>query len=593
MIFNKISSRASLGYLSILIILTIFCQSSFSLNSELLETDQYSISFYSTNKGSQNAYKAALKIKLKDGWKLFVRENSEEEFLPKVSLKSSSDIKNIEVIWPEPEFDQLKNAYLYSKEVLIPIQVYLDGTDKGPVDFNFSVFLAYCKDVCISNQHEFSVTMPKTDNDSDSYEAIKLIDLGVYNLIGDSFIIVLLISFLGGFILNFMPCVLPVISMKVLAVIKARSSKLAPRYDFIAISLGIITCFLIIGIVFSSFKLAGQHVGLGFNFQYPVFVVSLVLFIMLFASIVNDSIYVDLPSKWKEFLVNHSKEGKLMGSYFSGVFATILSTPCTAPFLGAAISVAMVLSVTKMLVSFSVMGIGMAFPFIILSVFPGAIKFLPSPGPWVAKFKKFLELLLYLTALWLIWIISVQLGVYPAIALFLSCLLFKFFLEKRSSIGFYTKTLLIIIVLVSAYVIPIKTAVLEEKYDERINEIWRPFDLSKVYKFVEDDKVVIVDITAEWCMTCKYNKITVLENPFMLNFFKENKIVALKGDYTNHSENISDFLKSYSRYGIPFTLIFSKKYPKGIILPTILKTSDVINAIKKSKVKRVDWSDRK
>jgi len=580
-------------FLSIFLILIAFSQPSFSLNLGLLDTEQYHLSFYSTNKDIQNGYKAVIKIKMKDGWKLFAKQRSHEELLPNITLKSSTYVKGIDANWPDPTFDEEKDAYIYNNEVLIPIQINLEDGVEYPSDFHFNIFLAYCKGICITKSHEFNISLPQIDHDNKSYEMIKLLDVGLYSIVGSSFIIILLISFLGGFVLNFMPCVLPVISLKVLSVIKARSNTITSRYHFIAISLGIITCFVFIGIIISSFKIAGHHIGLGFNFQYPAFVVTLVLLMILFASIINDSIYVDIPSKWKGFLIEHSKESKLVGSYFSGVFATILATPCTAPFLGAAIGIAMVLPITKMLLCFMVMGIGMSFPFVILALFPNAVKFIPSPGPWVAKFKKVLEILIYLTAIWLIWIISVQLGTYPAIALFLSCLLFKFFLEKRENISFSTKMIFIILVLASAYMVPIKTATLESKYEEKIDEIWKPFILSKVHQLVEDDKVVLVDITAEWCMTCKYNKITVLENPFMLNFFRENKVMALRGEYTNRSDKISDFLKSYSRYGIPFTLVFSKKYPKGIILPTLLKMSDVVDAVKKAKVKRVDWSDRK
>jgi len=554
-----------------------------AVSVDLVDDSEYSIKFFSDNHDNNKIYKGLLRISPKDGWKIFAKNKLDKDSLPKITLKKSENIKAIDVALPDSEFNEEKNAYVYHQEIFIPITIQVEEL-KEATAFEFETFMVLCKDICVNKTMNFKVDLPRIDHEEASYSLIQSFDSqSASSLLSLSLFTILALSLLGGFILNFMPCVLPVISLKILSVIKSREDKRHSRQLFVATSAGIIFCFLVIGVIIFSFKAIGQHVGLGFNFQHPTFVITVVLLIIFVTSFLNDAIYFDIPSSWKSFLIKHSEESKLFGSFASGMFVTILATPCTAPFLGVAVSMALTLSAAEMFISFLCMGIGMALPFIILSFFPTLVNLMPSPGPWIKKFKTFLEILLYLTALWLIWIVSVQLGFYPALALFLSCLLLKFFLTNKSKISAYLKMILISLVVVVAYIVPIKTSILEAKQEERINDVWRVFEIKKIDQYVDSGNVVIVDITAAWCLSCKYNKIAVLDNPFIIKFLKENAVIGLRGDYTNASKEIEQFLESYSQYGIPFTVVFSKKYPQGIILPTILKTADVLSSIKRAR----------
>lgn len=580
MIFNKNFYQSVFFRVLTLLVFLVPMQESISKNMDLIDDQEYSIKFFSENHDNQHVYNILLKVSPKSGWKIFARNNGDTESLPEITFKKSDVTSYKGVVLSEPEFNKDKNAYVYKDDVFIPIKLHSDQLKDHSV--KFESFVVMCKDgICINKKGSFSVDLAKVDHDQQSYEVIKLfssseslVNIGLLSILG--------LSLLGGFILNFMPCVLPVISLKIFSVIKSRENNKNARKIFAATSLGIIFCFLVIGVIIYSFKSIGQHVGLGFNFQHPVFVVTVVLIIMFLASILNDTIYFDIPSSWKVFLLKHSEETKLFGSFASGMFLTILATPCTAPFLGVAVSMALTLSVAEIFLSFIFMGVGMALPFMLLSFFPNLVHLIPSPGPWLNTFKKFVEVVLYLTVFWLLWILSAQLGVYPAIALFLSCLLLKFFLTNRSKIPFYLKVILISVVVFVSYTVPIKTSILEKMEEKRINDIWQTFEIKKISDYVDSGDVVIVDITADWCLSCKYNKIAVLENPFIIKFLRENKVVGLRGDYTNESREIEKFLESYSQYGIPFTVVFSKKYPSGIILPTILKHSYVINTVKRA-----------
>lgn|GEM_PF-679041 len=583
MVFSKIFYKFIFFRVLILLVFLIPIQESTSVNLSLTDTQEYSIKFFSENYESEHEYNILLKVSPKLGWQIFARNNGDTESLPEIIFKDTENAPYKDNVWPEPEFNKDKNAYVYKDDVFIPIKLRSDQL-KANYRVQFQSLVVMCKEgICVNKRDSFSVDLPKIDRDQKTYDAIKSFNSSK-SLLNISFLSILGLSLLGGFILNFMPCVLPVISLKIFSVIKSKENNSSSRKVFAATSAGIIFCFIVIGVIIYSFKSVGQHVGLGFNFQHPGFVITVVLLIMLLASILNDTIYFDIPSSWKVFLLKHSEETKLFGSFLSGMFLTVLATPCTAPFLGIAVSMALTLSLTEMFISFLFMGIGMSMPFMMLSFFPNLVRLIPSPGPWLNKFKKFVEIVLYLTVFWLLWILYAQLGLYPVIALFLSCLLLKFFLTNRSRMPFYLKVIVISLVVLISYAIPIKTSILEAREENRINDVWQRFEIKKIADYIDRGDVVIVDITAEWCLSCKYNKITVLENPFIIKFLKENKVIGLRGDYTNESHEIQKFLASYSQYGIPFTVVFSKKYPNGIILPTILKSSYVINAVRRAMI---------
>lgn len=565
-------------FIQIIAFLSFFlCNTSFALHKNLFDSSGYSIDFYSTKPKEIQSYNAVMKVSLKKGLKMFAKNQGDDILTPQVSLKNAKNILDFVVNWPIPEFDSEKDIYMFERDVFIPVSV-TPKQDSLPSSLDLEMDIVTCDDMCTKDTHLFSIGLPVQDDDQISSNVID--NYSVSN--NSNLPYILLLSLLGGFILNFMPCVLPVISLKVLSVVKAKHSY-NRRMHFAASSLGVISCFLVLGFIISSFKSTGQHLGLGFNFQHPVFVITITLLVLFFAFAVNDVLNIDIPESWKGWFVRHSQGNQLFSSFASGAFATILATPCTAPVLGVAMSMALALSSVEILLSFLCMGIGLSLPFIVFMLFPNSTNIIPAPGKWTVKFKKILAIFLYLTAIWLIWIIYSQLGFYPALSLFLSCLLLKFFLSKHAKLSYSLKILLILSAILSAYIIPIKTAMIENKIEKRIDKVWLNFSEGSLKRHIFRGEVVVVDITAEWCLTCKYNKVAVLDNPFIIRFMRENKVIGLRGDYTKYNQEISDFLKSRKQYGIPYTVIFSKKYPEGIVLPTILKNSDFVNAIKKAR----------
>jgi len=577
---HKLTKFVLFAYIAI-----ILSSASYAEHIHLVEDSEYGLELFSSDYNSKDIHKLLLRVKLKDHWKFLLKRKNDKNINPIISIKNSAPINSVNITWPEPRLEEANSSYIYDNEVLIPIKIH---TKSSYEDLKLSIDLDFvlCNDSCLRKKHNFTIAIPGKDYDFISYELIKslseskILDEASRGQENTGIFMVLLLAFAGGMILNFMPCVLPVISLKILSLIKAKKSE--ARGQFISTSLGSISFFVLLGIILSSFKSMGQHVGLGFNFQYPIFLVTIALLIVIFASILNNTLHIDIPEKARDFMLKYSEQTKLGGSFLSGMFAALLATPCTAPFLGVAISAALVLSTAEMLLTFAFMGAGMALPFILLSIFPQATSFIPKPGPWIKWFNKTLEIMLYLTVMWLIWVFYSQMGFYPALALFLSCLLLKFLLEKRSELKNHIKILLIGVVLIVSYAIPIKTSVLEFQREKIIDATWRAFDSEKIQAYIDEGKVVVVDITAEWCLTCKYNKVVVWDNPFMIRFLNENGIVAMRGDYTSSNKEITEFLKSYSRYGIPFSLVYNKSNPNGIILPPVLTYGEAMETIKKA-----------
>ncbi len=396
---------------------------------------------------------------------------------------------------------------------------------------------------------------------------------------------ILILALLGGVILNIMPCVLPVVSLKVLSVIKARKSPSNHRLHFLAITAGIIVSFIILAVIMSILKAAGQYAGLGFSFQQPAFIIALILILIFFACNVNNSIYIDLPHQIKTFLSIHSNQSKLLGSFLSGVFATMLATPCTAPFLGTAISFAFALTIPEIIVVFVFIGTGMSMPFIILYFFPQALKVIPPPGSWLIKFNKFIEVLIYITIMWLFWIVYNQIDLTASLVLFMFAILFKFILERGKDLNSWLRSILTVLIIFGSFALPLNIEHTFQVIEDKIEAKWQKFSLKTMEKAIKEGKIVLVDITAEWCLTCKYNKIFVLDTAFMLNFSNQNNMVLLRGDYTSGNDDIELFLAKYNQYGIPFNVVLNKKHPKGIVLPTILKAKHIREAVQKIKTK--------
>ena len=396
------------------------------------------------------------------------------------------------------------------------------------------------------------------------------------------FLLMLLSAIVGGLILNIMPCVLPVLSLKILGVLK-KSGKESPivRRSFLASAAGIIASFMVLAGLVVGLQVAGKTVGWGFQFQEPYFLIILSLILTFFAANLFGLFEICLPQFLSNFALR--KAGKSEGyleHFLTGAFATLMATPCSAPFLGTAIGFAFSQGAFEIFALFFAMGIGLSLPYLAFAAFPKLVKLLPKPGAWMVKAKMVLGILLLATAMWILWVLAAQEGVITSlvIAVMLGLLIIAFRLPKKLVLGTVAAITMICLIL------PVLLMQEHEEQPQAVStDLWQDFDLGKVKTLVADGKVVMVDVTADWCLTCKANKLLVLNTKEVVEMLKSRNTVAMKADWTNRDPAIADYLKSFGRYGIPFNVVYGPGAPKGIALPELLSEDKVRKALEKAR----------
>ncbi|MCP4394179.1 MAG: hypothetical protein GY804_07965 [Alphaproteobacteria bacterium] len=404
---------------------------------------------------------------------------------------------------------------------------------------------------------------------------------------------VIFLAILGGFILNFMPCVLPVIYLKLIRLVQFRGEEAQKiRRNFYATSLGIVSSFLVIAVLVVALKFAGATVGWGFQFQSPLFITFMIVILILFAASMWGVLEVQLPSKLSNLIASKVSSDEVKNSFLEGAFATLLAMPCSAPFLGTAIGFALSKGFVEIFVIFAAVGVGMALPFALVALFPVTASLMPKPGKWMSILRIALGVTLTLTAMWLLTVLSAQVGpekayyVAGVMSFALLVLIAAKIVNHYKMMGIEKiKVFYVAVFAVAASFIivslPIDFDVEQnlnlKKHSESFTQaVWQKFDANKISSLVKEGKVVFVDITADWCITCKLNKWNVLDSKGFLKNAKSEKIILMRADYTNANAEITKFIASFDRSGVPFNVIFGPKYPIGFVLPSVLNGKKVL-----------------
>ncbi|CBW27317.1 putative thiol:disulfide interchange protein [Halobacteriovorax marinus SJ] len=386
----------------------------------------------------------------------------------------------------------------------------------------------------------------------------------------ESIFFYLLLAFVGGLILNFMPCVLPVISIKLFGLIQHRSeSKSRILKHNLSYTLGILTTFVMLTVAIIALKSAGEQVGWGFQLQSPVFVLAMIVVLFVFALNLFGLFEFRTPggSKLGGLETNES----FFGDFSSGVLATILSTPCSAPFLGTALTFAFTSSNFTILAIFLFVGLGLAFPFLITGFFPATISFLPKPGMWMENLKKFLGLTLLLTIIWLIDVFSSltdhMAGVMIKLNTALLLCFFAFYLAKKitkSKLWIAVFHILYIALFANILMTPksdisnkSQSALLQEKNAKGLQ--WEKWSEDKMKQYAGEGKKVFIDFTAKWCFTCKVNERLVIETSAFKKLVDEKNVQLLLADWTKRDEVIGSWLKKNGYVGVPAYFVINSK----------------------------------
>ena len=356
------------------------------------------------------------------------------------------------------------------------------------------------------------------------------------------------IAFLGGLILNLMPCVLPVLALKLSTVLGMTGrSRTEVRLRFLAGAAGIITSFLILALALVLVRQAGGQIGWGIQFQNPVFLGIMIGLLGIFALSLVDFITIPVP-RFAAVLARPSGPTGgtgLFGDFLAGMLATILATPCSAPFVGTAVTVALTGSTASLFGIFLAMGFGLAAPWIGVAIFPASIGVLPRPGPWMIWMKRVLALFLVATMVWLGTILLSLLG--PE---------------------------------------PLSGSALNGQGGDTQRVTWQVFNPDDINQLVADRKTVFVDVTADWCITCKANKAFVLDRGAvaarMQSLQDAGELALLQADWTAPDADIAAFLASHGRFGIPFNIVYGPSAVNGIVLPELLTGNVVLEALERA-----------
>src|SRR5437867_3890987 len=392
----------------------------------------------------------------------------------------------------------------------------------------------------------------------------------------------LFFGFLGGIILNLMPCVLPVISLKIFGFIQhAGQSRQKILRSGIAFAGGIFAWFIGLALLLIALKAAGREITWGgFQFTNPYFVLALSVIVLVFALNLFGVFEVSLPQPVTRNLLSTSERNDLLGSFFQGVFATVLATPCTAPFLGTALGFAFTQSAAIILAMFIAIGAGMSAPYLLLSAQPAWLRFLPRPGPWMLHVKQFMGFLLLATLLFLLYVLGAQRGLEGAI--WASCFLLVIsvvcwmkgaFVVPTSSAAKRSVAVVLMLVLVFAsgvYFIGDKFySASVAATDSRLRGDWQAFASDRLQAELEQGHPVFVDFTAAWCLTCKFNEANVLESQEVREAFQRRGVVKLRADWTNGDPVITKLLQQFGRPGVPLYVLYPGKSEEPIVFPEL------------------------
>lgn len=390
---------------------------------------------------------------------------------------------------------------------------------------------------------------------------------------------ILLLAFAGGLILNLMPCVLPVLSLKLMSVIRlSDASRGEIRRGFTATAAGIVASFLVLAAAMIGLKAAGAVVGWGIQFQQPLFLTAMSLLLILFAA--NLFGLFELPAPVMSG--RGAKRAGLLGEFGTGMMATLLATPCSAPFIGTAIGFALARGPLEIGAIFMAMGLGMAVPYLVAALFPGLVRLLPRPGRWMLTLRRTLAVLLLGTAAWLVWVIAGVAGAVTALVVGAALLVVLALIAVRRRISGPTRSFLgvtagaLAILLLLAQ--PGMAWLLAPPEDDALQTAWRPFDADQIPDYVQAGRTVLVDVTAAWCITCKVNERLVLDSAPVVRRLDED-VLPMRADWTRPNPAIARFLQAHGRYGIPFAIVFGPRAPDGIVLPELLSTEAVLDAL--------------
>jgi thiol:disulfide interchange protein len=588
------------------------------------------------------SFKLGVLLKVDPQWHTYYKDPGEAGMPTRIEWTLPKGFTASELMWQKPHKfnDAGIVTYGYKDQTLIGSLIQVPADIKPGTHLNFSAKISWltCKEICLPGDGTVELTLPVGSAAKPQHQAdfAGLGFTGPVSTIGDDaqfsgdilnadlkvqgsaeaqlpLWAYLGLAFVGGFILNFMPCVLPCIAIKVLSFVKQAGED--PRHVFklgAVFCAGIISSFLVLAGGVIAIQAAGQKIGWGFQFQFPLFLLVMAAIVLVFALSLFGLFYIHIGAGHAEIDRLAQKEG-MVGTFGKGVLATTLSTPCSAPFLGTALGFAFAQPPAVILAIFFTIGLGMSSPYLVLTAHPAWMRFLPKPGAWMEKFKESMGFLLIATVVWLIWVLGQQVGLSAAMSAvgFLTCLSFAVWLVGRfTDLTSNSRRRAIVYSLAGAAIIggyfvclapfpqllsiSAATATTGGSATPVVAPVvavdppgggidWQPFTANTLDDNLKAGKTVFVDFTADWCLTCKVNEATVLNTDSVKAKLQALKVVTLRADWTRQDPVISQLLRKFGRSGVPLYVIFPGARPtEPIVLPEVITQQLVLQALDRS-----------
>ena len=577
-----------------------------------------------------------------EGWHVYWKNPGDSGMAPRIKWELPRGIRAGEIHWPYPtriNLDPL-TSYGYAHEVLllVPVTIDADFSSSSTADLHATVEWLTCKDMCVPGRADLKIALPVTTDDAGvAFNNLKAVfdqtrlrwpqiipsisshavlegdhwrlsiqtpvrpegDIAFYPDLGNviehpalqstqvtdagfeltvkeshlyqgaatmlegvavnpagwdregrikaiviqapiqlvtahlSFWLACLFAMIGGLVLNLMPCVLPVLSIKVLHLVERHPDRKIALVHSMIYALGILVSVWALALLLFILKSVGQFAGWGFQFQSPIFVIVVAGILCALALNLFGVFEFAIPS-----IGGLPKlQAGYQASFISGVITTIVASPCTAPFMGTALTLAISQPNIVGFAIFTCLGLGLASPFVLLSAFPSLLAYVPKPGPWMVHLKQFFGAILIACVIWLLWVFSIQTG------------LGGFAQQQRSSQGIQ----------------------------------WQAYSSTAVAHARQDGHGVFIDFTAAWCINCQVNDRLVLQNAAVVNAFKDQGIVAFKGDWTKYDPAITQALASYGRDSIPVYIYYPPGASTPTILPQLITPQMILNQLKEQK----------
>ena len=402
----------------------------------------------------------------------------------------------------------------------------------------------------------------------------------------------LLFAFIGGMILNLMPCVLPVLSIKIMRFIKqAQEAHTKPWQHGLVFTGGVLAAFWVLAIALLILKAGGEQLGWGFQLQSPTFLIILTAFMFLLGLSMFG--VFEIGTSLTTVGGQAPEKSGFLGSFMDGIIATVVATPCTAPFMGGALGFALTQPAYVSLLIFTFLGLGMAFPFALVTSIPALLKYVPKPGRWMESLKQFMGFLLVATVIWLLWVLSQQTGSLVVILVLLNLMftsMAAWVYGRWGNLAMKERTrytawaiALIILIFSNGYVLAnyqkfVQTPNMSTSHAEGIK--WQPYSDELLNQILAEGKPVFIDFTASWCLSCQVNEKVAFSSEEVQKKFKELGIVALKADWTRRDPEITRTLSRFGRQSVPLYLLYSgKPGEKPKILPEVLTPGIVLDAL--------------